>query len=131
MRSQNNFQIESSNFRHFGTFKIISKSFNSAGGQTVPTEREDRTLDVWFSYLSGSGLKMGQELAEGNQDNWEMLKDNNSIVFRFQEILENMFREKEKNIKLTVGSKDYSLTKLLNVAGESIYQVAGLERIEV
>lgn len=131
MRSQNNFQIESSRFRHFGSFKVISKALDASSGESVPSETIDQTLDVWFSYLSGSGLRMGEEFKqEVQKGQWEIVSSANKIVFRFLQDLEDGFIESSKEIKLTHESKDYSLVNLLNVSGESIYHLAEIQRIE-
>ena len=130
MRSTSNFQIEPSRFRHKGTFKAFSKSYDSSSGESVPSETEDLSQDVWFSYLTSSGLKMGAELSQQlSEGKWETISSGDKIVFRFLGNVHDAFMGK-KDVRLSYDGRDFAVVSLLDVDGESIYHCAGLERIE-
>ena len=123
MRSKG-YMIDASRFRHSGAFKVYTES-----NDLVPTKTLDQTINVWFSFVSGSGLNQGQTGGVELKDSWRQVISDDLIVFRYNQVLHEKFDEK-KLIQLEYGGKNYTLVKLDDLNGESIYSVAEIEDVK-
>ena len=115
--------IEPAKFRHKGEFKSYT-----LGTELVPAQTLSNTIPVWYSFLSGSGLMSGQ-VAELSAQDWQQLILDDSIVFRFSSLLMSEFFQK-KRVKFESNNQEYSLIKLQNIKGESVYNLAKLESVQ-
>ena len=119
--------IEPAAFRHKGSFKSYTQDLKN--NDVVPSRTLSETIPVWYSFLSGSGLLMGQMTEiEVNQD-WQQMLLDDSILFRFSSLLLREFFAKKSIFFETMG-REYSLVKLQNINGESIYHLARLEAVK-
>lgn len=122
MRSKG-FMIDASRFRHAGVFKIYSESNELVAKKTL-----EMSISVMFSFLSGSGLKLGEDAQLNVEGSWRQTVDNDSIVFRFNPDIHTMFLQK-KLIEFEHDSKTFTCTGVLDVNGESIYSVTSLKAV--
>ena len=119
--------IEPAKFRHKGSFKSYTEALQN--NDVVPSKTLSETIPVWYCFLSGSGLLLGQMTEiEVNQD-WQQLLLDDSIVFRFSSLLLREFFAKKSIFFETMG-REYSLVKLQNINGESVYHLGKLEAVK-
>ena len=116
--------IEPAKFRHRATIRSYTKDSALVASDTL-----SNTFQIWYSFLSSSGLLMGQDSEMNLAGDWLQLLETDKVVFRFLKSLQDDFYSK-KRLKFSTMGSEFSVTKLSDVNGEGIYSIAELERVQ-
>jgi len=117
------FQVETAKFRHYGEIKIYKEQASLVSSDTL-----ESTIPVWFSFIGGSGLNKGMKEQVELKDSWRQVQCNDVIVFRFQSDVHNAFMNK-KTVRFEYNNTVFSILEALNLNGENIYSVCGIESV--
>ena len=119
------YQIECAEFRHQALFKVYGKGME----RMVKQKKLEDTLSCRFAFMSSTGLMQGEDGETViEKEGWKTVKSDNKIVMRFFQKLLDHFLNK-KSIEFNHGGRDYTVTDVSDINGQSVYLSLGIESV--